>query len=429
MDDLFAVEESLSPRMAWAKKHRLITVDAGTDSGETNPWSAIREGAVLESDINGDPVNFGIGATEEEALANWAELMRVPHWSLPEPVGAPLARPSSLPKLLECGQFQGGEAGEAAARGTRLDEFIRLTLAFDIMVPGECEMRHGEKYPPAPRESFPPEDLAAADWAIDSIGIYAAEEFVESREGMLKVDCGIAGVAEGTADLLCEARGWSGDIKSGQHYDYTAQQAAYALGFMRKFDLDEWVVYLFYMDLQMVEALRFTATSAEELIRRALAQKSAPPRANDFCGWCAARFNCPARREFLGLIMPPDDLIGLPNFEALTGEQLRDLALATKAVEDFGTEARRLLLEKAIRGSKPAGVTLITKKGTLKFPHDQLGRDLKQLGFGAVLAAYGDLSAAKAKEIYAKQGIPFPEEACTETAGSSYVTVKKPKSA
>lgn len=319
-------------------------------------------------------------------------------------------RPSLLPKLSKCGHYRPeANAGAAADRGTALDVVFRAMFT-------------GEKV----NSAF--DDDEGATWAAMTAQALAAGSALEARESELKVKVGIAGMA-GTADLLCAGGNWSGDLKSGQVRDYEAQQACYALGFMEQYFVDEWTVYLLYCDARHLERLFFTRESAAEIVRAALLPYLGgdPPSPNEYCGWCAARFGCAARREMVLGLVP-----GAADFEArleeATGEQLRDFALAVGVLESFGERARELLKSAVVAGRRVAGVALTSKRGSRKVPLAALG-GLRGLHLDALLECGGEVSEARARALWADTGtdLDFPEGEVTESPGSSYVRITKPK--
>ena len=144
-----------------------------------------------------------------------------------------------------------------------------------------------------------------------------------------------------------------------------------------------------------------------------------PPQTNDYCGWCAARWTCPVRREQLGLILPAGDAATV-ELEAFDSDKLRDFVLACGTVEDFKDRARDILKERAMK-AKIEGVSLVTKKGSRTIPAVELLPVAKDL-----LPLLGNVSEAKAREAWGDAS-SFPESKVIEGAGSAYVKISKPK--
>lgn len=321
----------------------------------------------------------------------------------------PHLRPSMLPKLALCSWYRSEEnAGAAADRGTKLDVAFRAVIAGAALPAG-----------------LTAEESANVRWAVDTARALAGGAELVSVEEELKIEAlGLTG----TADLLCPEHNWSADLKTGQRRNYLEQQACYALGFMDRQFVDEWTVYLIYCDLQEMERLHFTRDEAERLVRGVLAKEADPqslPQVNDYCGWCALRFDCEARKERLGLI----PLSELEVFDQAPSEILRDFVLRANIVEEFAAKAKEVLKERLVAGDKVAGVSLVSKRGARKVPERVIELHLKSLGVGDILAAYGPLSEAKLLEIWERKlpDTPFPKDQVQEVPGSSYVRVSHPK--
>jgi hypothetical protein len=86
--------EQLSPRLAWMRKHGVITMSFAEHQrfGDDDKWAAAFAPGVVGKDAiaqricdecshNGE-MTTGWGATEDEAMENLALKFRVPHWSL-----------------------------------------------------------------------------------------------------------------------------------------------------------------------------------------------------------------------------------------------------------------------------------------------------------------------------------------------------------
>lgn len=329
----------------------------------------------------------------------------------------PWLRPSALPRLALCAQWRGeadDEKSKYAARGHTID------AAFRALIAGEnVDASHLSQ-----------EEREGIRWAVDTARALSGGYALESREEFLRVSAlGITG----TADLLCTGAGWSADLKTGMHYDYKEQQAAYALGFMDAHFLfepsDEWIVYLFYCDLREVETLRFTREYAEKMIRKVLAKvaENTPPEVNEFCNWCARKFDCSARKEALGLV-PFDDLKSL-DFAKADSNRLREFVLCSDTVGEFAKQAREELKSRRLAGEKIPGVSLVSKRGPRKLAAEHLAPLVEKIGAEMVLSALGLISESKAQELWIGSAIeaPFPSERVEEMPGSCFVTIRRPK--
>lgn len=339
-------------------------------------------------------------------------------------------RPSVLPKLALCGHYMPEvNAGAAADRGTALDggfrEGVEDAEAMDDETPDDGDSPRSIALRKAFTDCSTPDDNEAVVWAIETARALAGGCKLESREEFLRVACGIQPIPAGTADLLCQEAGWSSDLKSGMVRDYLAQQACYALGFMLKFGKEEWTVYLLYCDQRKVERLHYTLESAETIIHDAMAlyHGNVPPEPNEYCGWCANRFTCTARKESLGLILPAEETMQF-DLMALPDERLRDFILACGVVDGFKKEARRIMGERLLKGVKVPGVTLTNRKGSVTIPVADIALGCAK---EALYAACGSVSEATARELWTTDLAPFPSDKLVHGVGSSYPTIKRPK--
>lgn len=310
-------------------------------------------------------------------------------------------RPSLLPKLAACAQYQPQKnAGATAARGTLMDRVFR-DLIQDL---------------PVPADTLDEEAWAAVSWAVDTARILAGTHPLTAAEKDLRVEaCGLLG----TADLLCSGALWSADLKSGQPRNYREQQAAYALGFMDTHGVDDWTVYLLFCDLREVTTLRFTREEAETMVRSVMAaalddHPAATPC--DYCDWCALKWKCPARLEsvawFLGLDPATVDLEeGAATVDPARLAQALDLThLITRedGVHDHLKSAARQHLgaQRQVPGWKlqngretrtvPALALLLREEP------EQGGKTLLELaGPQACMEAIGNLSAGKFQTLWA----------------------------
>jgi CRISPR/Cas system-associated exonuclease Cas4 (RecB family) len=325
-------------------------------------------------------------------------------------------RPSSLPKIAVCACYEGDPTGSKYSdRGTAIDVVFRAMLSGD----------------PVGLETISPDDLSAAQWAVDTARILAGDDELEAREEHLRIE---ALGLNGTADLLCAGGRWSADLKSGEKRNYREQQAAYALGFMIAHFEDEWTVYLFYCDQREVDRLHFSRDEAEEIVRKMIARGTDPqrtPTPNEYCGWCANRFRCLPRLEMASPLVSVCDTENPEEaFEAILADndRLGAFLKATKVVSELNDKAREVARDRLVEGKaagvKIPGVSLVTKRGGQILAAEHLMPVIEQLGVDDILAELGSLSRAKAEKLFAKAGLEFPVDQLTETAGSCYVQVR-----
>lgn len=331
-------------------------------------------------------------------------------------------RPSLLPKLAACPKYEPQEfAGEAAGRGTAMDVAFRTIIAAEVEYEGDLD-----------EDAF-----AAVCWAVDTSRILAGEHPLEARENELAIEC--EGMT-GTADLLCEGGGWSADLKSGQVRNYVEQQACYALGFMDRFWVDEWTVYLLFCDARELATLRYTREEAERIIRRvkaAVLDGMALPTPCDYCGWCARQWKCPQRLEtvawFLGLDPRTVDLTAEldPGKLGQTLDLTHELSKADGLHDFLKGKARELVAA----GTQVPGWKLQNGRETKSVPALMLqapfkGQTLLNLvGTQACMTACGTITAGKFETLWATAfgQDPIPPGTITVSHGSPFLAKERRK--
>lgn len=87
MTELFAVEESLSPRLKWIKKHGLRVAFNKRLKTEPEPyeaWTGDKQKAILRQVVEAEGIYgpfYSIGASEDEALFWMAKANSWPLWN------------------------------------------------------------------------------------------------------------------------------------------------------------------------------------------------------------------------------------------------------------------------------------------------------------------------------------------------------------
>ncbi len=329
-------------------------------------------------------------------------------------------RPSLLDKLALCGHYRSEQnAGPAAERGTRVDSMFRHILT--------------ELSAPYPDPNFDPEEMAVAGWAAAAAVRLANGNRVFATEAAC-VTSVYVGLHDrpltGTMDAVCPAAAWSADLKTGQKRDYRAQQAAYALACMEAYFTEEWTVFLLYADLKVIETLKYSHDEAAEIVQNALAlwRSDSPPTPNDYCGWCAQRFACPAYRDSLGHWLAPTGLDADPllTLGMVESPKLVSFLNAGKALEPWMEEARRILKDRMIEGKeKVLGAKLVPKRGSRRVDFIHLLDPITtgRADLADVLMAAGQMPEAKAKELWPN----LPDELVFEAPGRVELHVSKPK--
>jgi len=297
-------------------------------------------------------------------------------------------RPSSLPKLALCGQYQSapGEAGPAAQRGTRLDAAFRDAWA-------------GGKYP----ADLPYDDAAAVRWAIEALSNCRTSDsdHVQTNEDATRIWHIPMLPNGGTADAVCLGGRWLADLKSGQIYNYREQMAAYALGLMvQELEL-EWTCHLLFCDQQRVVTHRFTYAEARDIVKAAVDNVGTAPVINDYCGWCAHSLTCSARVQASGtaLATTPESFTAVLANPARLGEFLTRCKTFDDFREAAETECRRLLGE----GVEVPGWRLQKPRVSEFVDAETLCDGVSKgiVNYYDVIRASGSMSAAKARKLWA----------------------------
>ncbi|XHR30530.1 MAG: DUF2800 domain-containing protein [Chthoniobacteraceae bacterium] len=259
-----------------------------------------------------------------------------------------------------------------------------------------------------------PDDLAVVEWAVTTLKVLAGDSPVITREEDCRVI--IPGFENpGTADALVLGKFAHADLKTGAMRNYREQMAAYALGLMDVYFASEWTAYLLFCDQRELVTLHFTYAEANAVVERVVAAYHATtkqPALCEYCGWCSKEATCPAR-----LALAQDAVaVTAPGFSfdavLADNEQLSKFLLACSVLEDYRKRAEETTKERIQAGVTIPGWKLVTRRGPEFVDHVTVGHHIQAIGFGAILAAYGNLSAKKFRELWAQKiDKPFPEEA------------------
>ena len=330
-----------------------------------------------------------------------------------------ILRPSNLPKLAVCACFDPNpDAGEAAARGTKLDGVFRRRV-------------HGDK---SDDTALVKDDLDAVDWAVNTLRAIAGTTEIITAEDRCKIEClGLSG----TADAWLPELGMSADLKTGQIRNYREQMAAYALGFMDATFRTEWTSHLLFADQRQIITHRFTYDDAKALVTELMARfhdTGKEPTVCEYCSWCVKAETCPARLQLAEKALVPAASDTTFNFELVLAdsEKLGAFLTACSVLDDFRERAEEAAKKRLVAGDKIPGWSLSSRKGAEFIYHDAVGRYIDRFGFGAVLGAYGNMSAAKFRQLWAEKmpsETPFPEDLIQRGAGSVSLRRVQPKAA
>jgi len=328
-------------------------------------------------------------------------------------------RPSSLPKLALCGQFEGRPGtSDAAARGTRVDTLMRhLWQTGEYLDGAEDEQR-------------------LANWAAGTLlKLSKGKGGVTTDDIACKVYVPLLGMA-GTMDAVCPSQRWLADLKTGQRHNYREQMAAYALGCMVAHMELEWTAHLLFADQDEVVSETFTFDEARAVVQAALDNVGKPPVINDYCQWCAKSLTCPVRVDdagkamtatasalpveqdtgFLAMIEDPERL-GLfltrcqtfDDFREAAEAKARELLAAGQAVPGW-----RLQKPRSSEFVDGAVIVAAVEEGTI--------------GLVDVIKTVGSISGRKARELWNAAGAVFPESVVqTKTGAAPLVAIKLKK--
>jgi hypothetical protein len=327
----------------------------------------------------------------------------------------PKIRPSALPKLALCGQYEGdSRPSPAALRGTRLDQLFREGWLYGV-----------------PGWFFDEPEMEPVLWALAKVNdLGGRAEGFRTEEDACKVR--IPGFErEGTADGVSIQGRWLVDLKSGQEYDYSLQMAAYAWGFMQQTGADHWMTYLLFCDQKKVVPNLWSVDTARAAVTEALANVGTAPRENQFCTWCAKSLTCEARLQAKdAALVPVGEAAGLQSARFL--EILRDpvqvgeFLLKARTLEDFVEAAKQAARKHLEAGDEVPGVRLGAPRSLdfVEAQHLVQAVAAGKLSMQAVVHAYGSMPAKRAAVLFETVGVKLPENVVTKKQSVAPLVVK-----
>jgi hypothetical protein len=327
-------------------------------------------------------------------------------------------RPSNLPKLAVCPCYESNPvSGPAAERGTLLDNAFRAEL-----------LGLEERFVIA--NKLTADEIAAVSWSVSIVRAMSGRERVLARED----DCRVKILnLTGTADAIVPAKFTHFDLKTGARRNYREQMAAYALGLMGAHFASSWTAHLLFCDQREIETHKFTYEEAHAIVDQVVKSFNDPakkPNVCEYCSWCAKADTCPARLAMVGETLNVTE----PGFDfdavLADPEKLGRFLAASAVVEDFRERAKKIATERIKTGGEVPGWKLVTRKGSEFVDCETVGHHIQRIGFGPVLNAYGNLSAAKFRDLWSQRmpnEKPFPEESVKHAAPSTYLKQSKTK--
>lgn len=281
-----------------------------------------------------------------------------------------MIRPSNLPKLSLCAQYEGGNTSSPAAeRGTRIDAMFRDLVAS-----------------PGGRTIQDPEEWAVAEWAAEYVRRRSGVEECLTSEDACRVTAHVNGLEiGGTMDAVCPEMHLLYDLKTGEIRDYRAQMAAYALACMEHYNATEWTAVLVFADKREIREHRFRIYEAQALLSEIVSKRMRDiPEATpcDYCGWCAKAGSCGALHDAgnraLGLLAEPDRFARILENPATLGLFLQQAAVVEDWIEQARARAKQTLLD----GGDVVGWKLQKRSGRATVRVEKLiaaGADLERI--------------------------------------------------
>jgi hypothetical protein len=288
--------------------------------------------------------------------------------------------------------YEPGAAGEAAARGTRIDSFFRALLANEE---------------PVAKTDQAEAELALARKAVEMLQEKAGDHPILSREHDCRVivqDSDFEEVCQGTCDAIIPALKMSADLKTGSIRDYTDQMAAYALGCMDRFGVDEWTTLLIYVDQGETVEMRWDYDDAAAHVlslRDAWVLRSGvAPTPCQYCDWCRKGPSGDASCSAIAKQLAP--LVSLPaDLEQAKAILLSDPARAGafKKAMKIAAQIEEAIDAKAKAGGDwcPEGYRVQHRKGKLQVNKTHLDAIAMRLGTAKVFEC-ATINAAKLKD-------------------------------
>lgn len=328
---------------------------------------------------------------------------------------AELLRPSLLPKLAQCPCFiSAPEAGEAAQRGTRMDD------AFRGLLMGVDEFRACQH--------LQADEKDAVLWAVRIVRTLCSGEEVIADKKRCAFPQWHPRVTGGEADCLCPELGKLFDLKSGQIRNYWEQQASYAKSLMEREFLEEVTCHLLFCDQQQIVTRKFTYQEAISIVNGVVdsVDRGDGPRLCDYCGWCAAQDTCPLRnRAAQDMLSLADSGTLESSFAEIAQDPARLAEFVTKAgvLEAYAKKGKARILDYLNAGTDVPGYRRVSRKGTDTVAPEGVAKYATWIGVPKLLKAYGPLKADVFRSLFAEAlpEQPFPEDLVTTGAGSSYV--------
>jgi hypothetical protein len=264
-----------------------------------------------------------------------------------------VSRPSSLPMLAECPQFE-GRGSDFADTGTARHKALAALM-------------HGDDSLAA---NLDEEDREGVEWAEEYIRLRAPMSdyplLVERHVNPLDADFNPLFPNGGTLDFSCGPELF--DFK-WRRRNYREQMAAYALGMMQETGWPQVNVHVLFGNDKYAQRYSFCEAEAEEIVTKVLAKRLSDPEPHpcDYCGWCSKAATCPALLTLANHVADGREDWQLEKFHS---SEINDPAEMGKALRmarklaDWCEAIEHHAKEMAIKqGALPAGFKLQDRKG------------------------------------------------------------------
>lgn len=210
-------------------------------------------------------------------------------------------RPSSLPALAECSQFESSSEENAYISGG-VHRDVALTAHFN-----EDDSLLNQ---------LSANDAESVMWAADYIRLKAPmSDYPLELQTPVKITLDDLSEIVGTPDVMCGRDLF--DLKSRPR-NYLAQMAAYAIAMYQRSKLPREFggvrVHLMFTETRTIQTFMITEDEAWAIIRPIIENPILAPRANDYCSWCTKIVTCPAYVEKANAVSVARDDWKLENY-------------------------------------------------------------------------------------------------------------------
>jgi CRISPR/Cas system-associated exonuclease Cas4 (RecB family) len=321
----------------------------------------------------------------------------------------PHIRPSALPKLdlQPCFVGAGGEASEAAKRGTAIDKVWRTVL--------DCKPIDWDEF-----GWLTNEDWDAIVWAVEEARAFCGDSHIETNEEKTQFTHPYF-LNPFTADGVCTEKRIILDLKTGQLRSYRAQLAAYCLALMTETWTEKAAGVAIFCDQRESVHYEFTFKEANEyvtaIIDAVLARKPDEFTPGEYCGWCANADTCPARTQdaegALALVATEEKSLAAMREHILSdparmGEFWRQYKLFEKEIAD---PIGKAIKEQLDAGSTIPGWRIRYDSGREFFDAEAISAVANEITTEELITLLGAKCSGKTfREFCAVKGLAVPEQ-------------------